>query len=379
MSIIVDTTKAFIFFFLVTSLSSSTAQKSILIKNPSNVVRLEEVISIDWSQIIAGFGDINPASMSVLDKTTRKEIPFQVVYEEGQKPMSLLIQTTLTALGSKQFIIKKQKPKTVIAFKTFGRYVPERLDDFAWENDKIAFRMYGKALEGTNGDAFGIDVWVKRTDKLVIDKRYKIAKYHEDLGDGLDYYHVGKTNGAGNCAPIVGDSIYYSGNYHRFDILENGPLRTKFSLHYDEWLVNGLKVTATKTITLDAGSQMNKIESTYQLSNDSLDLVVGIIKRTDAGVMNLDEKNNIMAYWEPQHGNDGTTGVGVILTSPLSKMIVNKEQIMALGKAKSGTPYIYYQGACWDKAKSITNADVWNKYLKEYQIKLQNPVIVSIK
>ncbi len=26
------------------------------------------------------------------------------------------------------------------------RYVPERLDDFAWENDKIAHRTYGPAL-----------------------------------------------------------------------------------------------------------------------------------------------------------------------------------------------------------------------------------------
>ena len=30
-------------------------------------------------------------------------------------------------------------------------YVPERKDDFAWENDKIAFRAYGKALRKTKG------------------------------------------------------------------------------------------------------------------------------------------------------------------------------------------------------------------------------------
>lgn len=372
-------TKATIFFFLASICTSCIAQKAITIKNPTKLLRTEEVISIEWNKVIEGFGVLDPNAMVVVDRTTGKEVPFQVTYEGGQTPKELLIQTTVHSMGAKQYIIKKQKPQATVVGKSFGRYVPERLDDFAWENDKIAFRMYGKALEGTKGDAYGIDVWVKRTDKLVIDARYLRGKYHEDIGDGLDYYHVGKTNGAGNCAPIVGDTIYYSGNYHRFNILENGPLRTKFVLHYDEWLVAGQMVTATKTITLDAGSQMNKVEATYKIDKDSLDIVVGIIKRPVAGIMNLDEKNNIMAYWEPQHGADGTTGVGVILPNPLFKIKVGEEQILAYTKAKSGSPYTYYQGAAWDKAKIITNADAWNKYLKEYQMKLQNPLVVTIK
>lgn len=40
--------------------------------------------------------------------------------------------------------------------KVYGRFVPERYDDFAWENDKIAFRMYGKSLEKVpNQNAWG--------------------------------------------------------------------------------------------------------------------------------------------------------------------------------------------------------------------------------
>jgi hypothetical protein len=32
-------------------------------------------------------------------------------------------------------------------FKAYGRFVRERRDDFAWENDRVAHRMYGAALE----------------------------------------------------------------------------------------------------------------------------------------------------------------------------------------------------------------------------------------
>ena len=42
--------------------------------------------------------------------------------------------------------------------KVFGRHVPERKDDFAWENDRIAFRMYGPALEADGEISSGIDV-----------------------------------------------------------------------------------------------------------------------------------------------------------------------------------------------------------------------------
>src|SRR5699024_9190524 len=126
--------------------------------------------------------------------------------------------------------------------KTYCRYVPERKDDFAWENDRIAFRAYGKALEGTNEDAHGFDVWVKRTDQPVLNRRYKGNDYHNDHGDGLDYYHVGLTLGAGNIAPYTNDSIRYPGNYRKWKVLDNGPIRSTFQLFYDSWKVEGKDV-----------------------------------------------------------------------------------------------------------------------------------------
>ena len=85
---------------------------------------------------------------------------------------NLLFQISVESNATLVLHIKKGKPIKISA-KTYCRYVPEREDDFAWENDKIAFRAYGKALEKTNGNAYGMDVWVKSTDRLVINERYK--------------------------------------------------------------------------------------------------------------------------------------------------------------------------------------------------------------
>ncbi|QBG48089.1 DUF4861 domain-containing protein [Verrucomicrobia bacterium S94] len=50
---------------------------------------------------------------------------------------------------------------------TFCRYVPERADDFVWENDKAAFRMYGPTFLKGKEDS-GIDCWLKRVDYVRI-------------------------------------------------------------------------------------------------------------------------------------------------------------------------------------------------------------------
>ncbi|MBQ5379604.1 MAG: DUF4861 family protein, partial [Paludibacteraceae bacterium] len=55
--------------------------------------------------------------------------------------------------------------------KVYGRYVPERKDDFAWENEYAAFRMYGPALKSEN-PSNGVDLWLKASPELVVDSFY---------------------------------------------------------------------------------------------------------------------------------------------------------------------------------------------------------------
>ena len=218
--------------------------------------------------------------------------------------------------------------------------------------------MYGKELEKTPKEmAYGMDVWVKKTDRMILNERYKRGEYHIDHGDGMDYYHVGFTLGAGNMAPYIDDSIYYSKNYNGYKLLDNGPLRTSFQLMYDEWTVGTKNVKSTKTITLDAGSQLNKITAQYSNYSDSgINVLAGIILRKGNGVKYLVAINGIAIYWEPEHGKDGITGVACIINNPLTILEEKKGQILLKTTTDKNHTITYYSGAVWDKAGSITNA-----------------------
>jgi hypothetical protein len=61
------------------------------------------------------------------------ELIFQYSFAAGEKKASFTVEKTDTLAP-------------VFPSQASARYVPERLDDFAWENDKIGHRTYGPAL-----------------------------------------------------------------------------------------------------------------------------------------------------------------------------------------------------------------------------------------
>ncbi len=355
------------------------SQAVIEISNSSGMAREAEVVAIPWKDVLWAFPSIDTADFQIISTKEKKQLPYQLEYVGSSHVQNLLVQVAVNAKSSLRLRLQKGKP-AAFAAKTYCRYVPERKDDFAWENDKITFRMYGKALEGTKEDANGMDVWVKRTDKLIINERYKRGEYHIDHGDGMDYYHVGFSLGAGNIAPYVNDTIRYPKNYHRWKVLDNGPLRSTFQLEYDEWDVVGQQVRVTKTISLDAGAQLNRVEATYFFDKiPTLPVVVGIIKRKETGAEWFDETKGIMGYWEPTDAKNGTTGVGSLFTQPVQQMMMGKAQLLTLMQAKPGQPVLYYTGAAWDRAGAITSSDKWFNYLKACKQKLEQPLKIIVR
>ena len=368
------------FFMLLLPKAYTQSLVTITVENKGNTPRTDEVISIPWPSLLAIRPNMDTANFSVLNVVTKEKIPFQFELQGKNTIQHLLLQVSVPLQSTITLSINKEK-SSLQATKTYGRFVPERKEDFAWENDKIAFRMYGKELENTPKEmAYGMDVWVKSTQRMVINERYKRGRYHENLGDGMDYYHVGLTLGAGNIAPYLNDSIYYSRNYVRWKILDNGPLRTTFQLEYDDWNVAGKQVKATKTISLDAGSQLNKVQALYTYSDtSSLPIAVGIIKRKDPGTLMLDEKQGVMGYWEPEMGDYGITGVGCVFITNPTQMKLTNQQLLTISPSVKNKPFIYYTGAAWNKAGVYTSADQWFSYLHQFKNHLNNPLLISLK
>lgn len=168
----------------------------------------------------------------------------------------LLVLLSLTACH--------KKPQHEEQPKVFGRYVPERKDDFAWENEYAAWRMYGPALRAEN-PSNGVDLWLKASPELVVDSFYYREHvlglpYHINYGKGLDCYKVGHTCGAGGLVVIADDATWIGGAYDRWEILEQSPTKLVFRLEYDSLLVAGHVLQEKITITAEAGEPMNRAD-----------------------------------------------------------------------------------------------------------------------
>jgi hypothetical protein len=350
--------------FVMTAFGQSASR--IEIANPGKTALREQVIGIPWAAFSSRCGITDTLMFRLVDTRTKREIPVQLEHMGQSGVTQLLLQVDIPAGGKVSLRCERVARKPVTAL-TYGRYVPERADDFAWENDRIAFRAYGKALQSAKDNAHGLDVWVKRSRNMVINERYASKDYHNDRGNGLDYYHVGFTMGAGNMAPYWNDSVWYPGNYSRWEMLDNGPLRTTFRLYYDAVTLNGLTFKSTKTISLDAGSNMNRITVDYQVDGqDSIPVVIGVITRPDPGVILADEQQGLITYWEPTHPKWGTTGVGVIAPGG-GKLKMTPLQMLLVRKIASGKPYTYMMGATWDREGIITNAEAWTERVRYHQ------------
>jgi len=350
---------------------------TLMLSNSTGLQRTEEVVEIPYSDFVANTKINRNSPFRVKDVLYGNEIPYQIEYRGQKQALNILLLINL-APGSKIYAgISDEKPSE-FKTKTYARFVPERYDDFAWENDRIAFRVYGAALEKTNENAYGLDIWAKRTSDLVVNKWYKSRDYHVDHGEGMDFYEVGFSLGAGSSAPYIKDSIYYSKNFRNNKVLDNGPLRSTFQLNYDDWNVDGKRVGESKIISLDAGSQLNRMETIYSFKDkNSMAVAVGIVEHMGNGAMLLNVAEGILGYWEPQHGKDGTLGVGTIIPEPVSTMKVNQQHLLTIVNVKSKKPLVYYTGAAWDKADKITSSKEWFNYLENFKIKLERPVLHS--
>lgn len=166
--------------------TACTGSHMISVTNPSETDREEVMAEIDADAVVS-MADGEP--FRLIDKGG-EEIPYQLTYDG-----KLIFPVSVKSGETKGFIIEKGEPAPVDSL-VYGRFVPERKDDMAWENDRGAYRAYGPALQQSGERAFGYDIWTKCVPHKVLDRRYyddKVNKisFHVDHGEGMDVYAVG--------------------------------------------------------------------------------------------------------------------------------------------------------------------------------------------
>lgn len=336
--------------------------------NPTPLSRNSEIIEIPKHKI----KKISEKEFAIFNTSSHQELTYQQLSNGN-----LLIQTDFKPYEKLSISFKNQKP-SAFPYKVYGRFVPERYDDFAWENNKIAFRMYGKSLEKVpSQNAWGMDVWSKRTPEMIIDKWYQLNNYHQDHGEGLDFFHVGKSLGAGDVLPYVNQHFLYLGNYASYKIIEKGPLRFSFKLTYPEVQKEGISISATKVISLDADSQLNKINVQYSFSGiQRLPVFAGIVHWDGNGDKYIDNTQQWASYW-PKSSQNGTVGTAIYFPKGKTQITSTQQHLGDITLLSPHQNLEFYTGAAWDKALEIKNAKEWQLYLENKIYKIQHPIRIK--
>lgn len=250
--------------------------------------------------------------------------------------------------------------------KVMARAVPERADDFVWENEFIAYRAYGEALEG-NPTSPGFDIWVKKPGALVANDWYRHAVeedpdyYHHDHG-GKDCYKVSVSLGGGASAPVVeGRLVFPATNYRSYDIVE-GDDEITFTLHYPEWEVDGHMVSLDKQVTVTSGTNFCKVVDTYKGDFDQLVVACGMLRHD---VVEERAWKDRIAIWERPSDQsiepeEGMIGVAVYMPRPAKVEACNEGNNHALLYTAiiPGEPVTYYFGSCWSRG-NVASSQEW--------------------
>ncbi len=386
---------------------------TVTVTNPLAMERSNEMVEVSMETVTDRLGLADTAQIVVLN-ADGQQVPYQITYDG-----KVIFPAAIAAGGTATYTIQTGTPEA-FDVKACGRCYPERMDDMAWENDLVAFRAYGPALQAKGERGFGYDLFTKyNTTEPMLEAMYakelnketlaKIAElkktdpkaaaelsrersYHIDHGYGMDCYAVGPTLGAGVAALMVNDTIIYPWCYKNQEILDNGPLRFTVKLEFTPLTVKGdSTVVETRLITLDAGSHLNKTAVSYSNLKETLPIVAGIVLHEPDGAVVADAANGYITYVDPTTGPDNGkifmgAAVPAIVKDAKTVLFSEKEKkernnadghVLAVSDYEPGSEYVYYWGFAWDKA-DIKTADAWNRYMADFAQKVRNPLTVKV-
>ncbi len=248
---------------------------------------------------------------------------------------------------------------------------PYRFDDLLWENDRIAHRIYGHALEAEQPpSSSGIDAWGKNVRWPFMERQLHTGDQHGYHGEGLDFYEVGTTRGSGGLGIWYDNKLWLSRNYRSFRILQNGPDVARFEVNYAPWPVDVVRtVRETRRFALPTGSNFTRMVSTIS-SDKKGDLVVGIgiAKHSTSldreGTIATDRKSGKMTWWGPDDPLNGAMGVA-IMVDPASIVEFRQDfdNYLVLVRVTPGKPFVYYEGAAWSKGLDFHSNAEWQAYV----------------
>jgi hypothetical protein len=381
----------------------ATADVHVKVTNNLSIARPSETVELKWGELSQLLPNTRPDHVIVTGQDGREVLaqPIWFTGEKKKKPADeFVFQADFAAGETKTFGLAAGTPAPYQP-RVYGRWVPERHDDFAWENDRIAYRIYGPELSIVEPASSGVDVWPKRTPNLIINKWYQIAQsindgyYHTDHGEGLDNYRIGHGQGCGGTAILLQGKRLTTGiqGWKTQRVLANGPIRLIFELTYPPIDVNGVGVSETKRVTLDAGQNLNHYQSTFAADKplDNLLVMSGIGEHKDRPFeKDFHKETGWMSCWDagdapgekrPPPGTAPTGYVGtavVMLPAQVEDALELDAQMELVTKATPGVPVDFWAGAGWDQSGDFKDYNAWKAYVADFEKRVTSPLSITI-
>jgi hypothetical protein len=373
--------------------------REITVRNRLDLDRERETLSIEVDQIRELADLYGAEKLLIREAETGEILVSQAVDADADGRIDeILFQTDIKANATKKFLVDRpaegaRQPES--EYSTYSRFVPERIDDYAWENDRVAFRTYGPEAQritesGEPGGTLtsGMDAWLKRVQYPVIDKWYAAHQeepgaYHIDSGEGYDPYHVGAGRGIGGIGVWADDSIYVSKNFTDYKTIATGPIRTIFELTYAPWEARGSRVRERKRISLDLGSNLSHFEVALEKEGEVPNFAIGLSLHEKEGEVKAAPDQGWFRYWEPMDGS--ALGVAVVLDPKLVQQYIDhrvatpdQSHLLVLTDPEQSV-LNYYAGFGWEKSGQFNSAQEWDQYLEHFSRRLASPLEVVVE
>lgn len=378
-------TQTIILFFTIAITALQGQSVTITVTNPSTYSRHSETVTVNLHGIFQLNPELQGKNLSIIE--TSNKLIHQIIDENFDGvPDILIFQSSFKPKEQKKFKLTiSTDTELASASVADGRFVLPR-QDFAWENDRIAFRVYGSPLAGDVKN--GIDVWNKRVRYPIVKKWYdgeelnpKIS-YHQDHGEGADYFSVGKSLGCGSLGIMWKGNLVQSGLFSFYRIITNGPIRISFELYYPKLRLDTLEVFEMKRVTLDAGSNLNKIEEQFisNLPIDEFTVATGLVKRKNTTALQ-NTKQGWMTLWGMTTADStvGYLGTAIVMNNS-HPSIASEDSLHWIMAAllKKKTMFTYYTGAGWTLSGDFTSDKDWTAYVERFSELVKQPLFVTI-
>jgi hypothetical protein len=411
-------TQSIIGALLLTSCYSSKqiqSAKQIVLVNPENVARPDDLVVFDRDALEKHIGRIAPGKYITMNSPTG--VPMVIQFDDMDSDGRWDEAAFLFSFKPNDTVVLKpvisNAPATVKAVvrahvrhmkknadNTFGPALdkddmpvnaqptdfskqalpPYLTEGPAWENDKVGFRLYFDVRNGK-------DIWGKTTSRMVLDEvgADPSKNYHEPASWGMDILKVGASLGAGSLAlqvplPNGKDTLVRLGGQNiqqvTYEKVADGPVRAICRFIYNNWkIAEGMEpVIVIEEVRIWGGQYF--YESRVMINNAPADarLLTGIVNLHSRQVHEIGV-NGIKAIYtyDVQSENKDKLGMAIMMpekqvagtaTTPNANTDVQNTYIMKAA-VKEGRPVIFRFYAGWEMSdKRFSSAESFQQFLQ---------------